>query len=175
MNTPTTQAVTDAEIATLRKKHGINSNGRGIKEFTQVVSFANEVAALAQSRAQDAPVAVGEVIVFGGGNSDMKEVSWRGGRMPPPGTKLYATPAAGAGGSVGATTDWKHWCETCEGLGTIDETLGGEFFSNPKAECPDCDGKGYWIPRTAPEANPENSGSGATCGGLGSISKVGAS
>ena len=45
---------------------------------------------------------------------------------------------------------WKHWCETCEGLGTIDERLGGEFFSNPKAECPDCDGKGYWIPRAAP-------------------------
>jgi len=58
---------------------------------------------------------------------------------------------AGAGGEVGATTDWKHWCETCEGLRTIDETLGGEFFSNPKAECPDCDGKGYWIPRTTPQ------------------------
>lgn len=38
----------------------------------------------------------------------------------------------------------KHWCETCEGLGTIDETLGGESFSNPKATCPDCDGQGWW-------------------------------
>ena len=33
-------------------------------------------------------------------------------------------------------------CETCEGVGTIDETLGGYAFSNPKAQCPDCDGKG---------------------------------
>lgn len=33
-------------------------------------------------------------------------------------------------------------CETCEGAGTIDETLGGEFFSDPEATCPDCDGSG---------------------------------
>ena len=39
----------------------------------------------------------------------------------------------------------KFWCETCEGFGYIDETLGGEPFSNPKAKCPDCDGKGYWF------------------------------
>jgi len=54
MSTNNAQAVTDAEVATLRKKHGISSNGRGIREFTQIVSFANDVAALAQSRAQDA-------------------------------------------------------------------------------------------------------------------------
>ena len=48
-----------------------------------------------------------------------------------------------------ASTD-KHWCETCDGIGTIDETLGGEHFSNPKAECPDCDGNGYWIRRSQP-------------------------
>lgn len=33
-------------------------------------------------------------------------------------------------------------CECCQGEGTIDETLGGEAFSNPEAECPDCDGAG---------------------------------
>jgi hypothetical protein len=37
-------------------------------------------------------------------------------------------------------------CEVCDGLGTVDETLGGYSFSNPKATCPDCDGKGYWEP-----------------------------
>lgn len=52
----------------------------------------------------------------------------------------------------GRAATWKHWCETCEGGGHIDETLGGEHFSNPKATCPDCDGKGYWVPRAAPVA-----------------------
>lgn len=31
-------------------------------------------------------------------------------------------------------------CETCGGTGEIDETLGGESFSDPHAKCPDCDG-----------------------------------
>lgn len=44
----------------------------------------------------------------------------------------------------------EHQCETCGGQGTIDERLGGEWNSNPKAECPDCDGKGYWIAQTDP-------------------------
>lgn len=35
-----------------------------------------------------------------------------------------------------------HECETCCGNGTIDERLGGEWNSNPKAECPDCGGVG---------------------------------
>ena len=34
-------------------------------------------------------------------------------------------------------------CETCEGKGHYDERIGGESFSNPKADCPDCDGKGW--------------------------------
>lgn len=34
-------------------------------------------------------------------------------------------------------------CETCEGLGHFDERLGGYSFSNPKAPCPDCDGRGW--------------------------------
>jgi len=33
-------------------------------------------------------------------------------------------------------------CETCQGLGTIDETLGGWSTDNPAATCPDCDGVG---------------------------------
>lgn len=36
-------------------------------------------------------------------------------------------------------------CDTCGGDGTIDETLGGYAFSNPKAQCPDCDGRGAII------------------------------
>ncbi|QHJ81957.1 MAG: hypothetical protein [Caudoviricetes sp.] len=38
-------------------------------------------------------------------------------------------------------------CECCGGVCHIDETLGGYAFSNPKAECPDCSGSGYWIRR----------------------------
>jgi len=33
-------------------------------------------------------------------------------------------------------------CKTCQGLGTIDETLGGWSTDNPAATCPDCDGVG---------------------------------
>lgn len=29
-------------------------------------------------------------------------------------------------------------CETCGGTGTIDERLGGEYFSDPNVKCPDC-------------------------------------
>lgn len=48
----------------------------------------------------------------------------------------------------GETSDSTRECETCQGTGTIDETQGGEPFSNPKARCPDCDGKGYFfVPR----------------------------
>ena len=38
-------------------------------------------------------------------------------------------------------------CETCQGSGEIDETLGGYSFSNRHAECPDCDGDGVFYPR----------------------------
>lgn len=57
-------------------------------------------------------------------------------------TALQAEPTVAA---QAEPAGWKHWCETCEGLGTIDCTLGGEHFSNPAAECPDCDGNGYWV------------------------------
>lgn len=50
---------------------------------------------------------------------------------------------------TGARWAWQHLsagrvpeCDTCQGKGTVDETLGGESFSNPFAECPDCDGTG---------------------------------
>ena len=33
-------------------------------------------------------------------------------------------------------------CETCQGAGKINETLGGHSFSDPSATCPDCDGSG---------------------------------
>jgi len=33
-------------------------------------------------------------------------------------------------------------CTTCQGVGTIDERLGGEAFSDPEATCPDCGGTG---------------------------------
>lgn len=36
-------------------------------------------------------------------------------------------------------------CETCDGEGAIDERLGGEWNSNPKAQCPDCDGLCYFV------------------------------
>lgn len=42
-------------------------------------------------------------------------------------------------------------CETCGGKGTIDERLGGEWNSNPKATCPDCDGLGYWLENSREE------------------------
>lgn len=43
----------------------------------------------------------------------------------------------------------KHWCETCEGTGSVYQEhqagchVGGDY------PCPDCDGKGYWIPRAS--------------------------
>lgn len=47
--------------------------------------------AVSQASAPVAGEAVGKVVLFGG---DVKEVSWTGGKMPPPGTTLYAAPQA---------------------------------------------------------------------------------
>lgn len=33
-------------------------------------------------------------------------------------------------------------CQTCDGLGTVDETLGGHSKASSAAKCPDCDGRG---------------------------------
>ena len=48
-------------------------------------------------------------------------------------------------------------CETCNGVGTIDERIGGEWFSNPVFPCPDCDGTGL-ILREQKAANEEVDG-----------------
>jgi hypothetical protein len=42
-------------------------------------------------------------------------------------------------------------CETCRGVGTIDERLGGHAFSNPAVECPDCEGKGFLAGHAPPQ------------------------
>jgi hypothetical protein len=47
---------------------------------------------------------VGEVILFGG-DSDLKEVAWRKGKLPDVGTKLYATPPATTGASTVLTDE----------------------------------------------------------------------
>ena len=48
---------------------------------------------------------------------------------------------------------FRHWCETCEGMGYFDATLGSDSrLANPKQKCPDCDGNGYWMPSAAPVA-----------------------
>lgn len=46
-------------------------------------------------------------------------------------------------------------CSTCNGEGTIDETLGGEHFSNPRARCPDCDGMGEVYSKSTAPARDE--------------------
>ena len=39
------QGLTDEQISGLRQQHGITSDGRGIKEWTQVVDFAKAIEA----------------------------------------------------------------------------------------------------------------------------------
>ena len=46
-------------------------------------------------------------------------------------------------------------CGTCGGVGTYDERLGGEFFSNPQAPCPDCDGLGVYAKPMTPDEEAE--------------------
>ena len=58
MTTDTQLEPTDEEIAALRSEFGITSNGRGIKEFTQVRDFARAVLAKwGQPAHSGAPVA----------------------------------------------------------------------------------------------------------------------
>ncbi len=49
-------ALTDEQINTLRQQYGVTSNGRGIREFTQVCDFARAIvraaAELARATAQ---------------------------------------------------------------------------------------------------------------------------
>lgn len=72
--------------------------------------------------------------------------------------KAYRAAGRVAAATEPAESGDRLWCETCEGLGTIDETLGGHSFSDPKAPCPDCDGKGWWR-RAAPVHQVEAVGS----------------
>lgn len=42
------------------------------------------------------------------------------------------------------SAELKLWCETCEGAGTIDTTLGGDpRYTRRDEPCPDCDGNGW--------------------------------
>jgi hypothetical protein len=49
--------------------------------------------------------------------------------------------------TAGSDDSPKYWCETCEGTSKVYQEhqagcwVGGDF------PCPDCDGKGYWVPR----------------------------
>lgn len=84
------------------------------------------------------------------------ELAWRDARIaelekrtPSEGMALVPREiTAEAGHKAGMMSEFSQsipvWCETCNGEGTIDERLGGEHFSNPKATCPDCDGDGEY-------------------------------
>jgi hypothetical protein len=65
----------------------------------------------------------------------MKEHGIRTSEFPP----AAPAPATAAPGPVEPESEK---CETCDGEGTIDETLGGWSTDNPAATCPDCDGIG---------------------------------
>ena len=70
-------------------KTGCDGNGKHGTEKDAIAAW-NARAALAS--APVAGEAVGKVVLFGG---DLKEVSWTAGKMPPPGTTLYAALQAG--------------------------------------------------------------------------------
>ncbi|QBS70787.1 hypothetical protein [Bordetella bronchiseptica] len=68
---------------------------REAERIAQAKRFQAFVAGDAAPQASSvAGEAAGEIVLFG---SDLKEVSWRDGKMPPAGTKLYAAPQAPAG------------------------------------------------------------------------------
>jgi hypothetical protein len=61
----------------------VHQSNDSLTLYARPLSFADA--------APQASEAVGKVVLFG---EDLKEVSWAGGKMPPPGTKLYAAPQA---------------------------------------------------------------------------------
>ena len=83
-------------------------------------------------------VPVGEIVLFGG---DLKEVSWAGGKMPPPGTKLYAAAAPAAAAPQGE----RQWiCPTrtvadlVNNLLTLDQALpayGAQYIEKDGRRC----------------------------------------
>jgi len=64
-------------------------------------------------------------------------VTWRG-----PMSALTHTKCESCGEMNCQIVQDEHDCETCNGEGTFDERIGGEWNSNQKAVCPDCDGRG---------------------------------
>jgi hypothetical protein len=73
---------------------------------------------------------VGEIVLF---NGDLKEVSWKNGKLPPVGTTLYASPLQGAVPLADAIKHlahcWGHmrWCrETSDAIEAVIEAAGIE-------------------------------------------------
>jgi len=66
---------------------------------------------------------------------------------------LYAQPSEP---SMEAQEPVQVWCDTCEGGGTVDNTLGGDNINaTSHDECPDCDGRGYWHRKVAQPSEPK--------------------
>ena len=47
----------------------------------------------------------------------------------------------------------KRWCETCEGDGYVFQEPQAGCHVSSDHPCPDCDGKGYWVPAQPPAAS----------------------
>ncbi len=57
----------------------------------------------AEAPRSEAAELVGEIVLFGG---DLKEVAWRQGKMPAPGTKLYAHPPSSEAPQAPVAQEW---------------------------------------------------------------------
>lgn len=85
------RAAFEAWATAIAEKYDVTRNGDHYMEpYTEWVWEAWQARA-ALASAPVAGEAVGEIVLFGG---ELKEVSWREGKMPPQGTKLYAAPQA---------------------------------------------------------------------------------
>ena len=49
-----------------------------------------------------------------------------------------------------ASDDWQIWCDTCEGSGTVYQEHQAGCHVGGDHDCPDCDGKGYFVKRLKP-------------------------
>ena len=58
-----------------------------------------------------------------------------------------AAPSAAAPGA--ARPAMKHWCDTCEGTGSVHQEHQAGCHAGGDHSCPDCDGNGYWTPSAA--------------------------
>jgi hypothetical protein len=65
----------------------------------------------------------------------------------------YAAPQPPASEPVRGVSEarsLKLWCETCEGAGVFDATLGGDAqMAGTDQKCPDCEGKGYLMTKVS--------------------------